>query len=362
MSTRFENTKATTLARMLDHSLLPEKAEARLARRIRAGDESATHELVRHNLRLAGFLADRFAEHHPSIDRDDLCSEAVLALYTAARKFDPRRGRFAHYAGFYVREALRVSVNVTRFGQRRPPPAEDREAVADAAWRWLEQTGREADIDQLAFVLGWKRSRVARALGGPRTLSLDAPVTPNGVTLGDVLEDQSAVHADAFAALNDTTAAVRDAVEQLEPRARTIIEHRFGLSPNGSTRGARRDVRLPQSREKNPHALRAVGAVVGLTGERIRQIERDALFALRRLLAERKRGDSSTEEQELETEERLLRRFEQQRIVMVDSDAESGLWFAAHRLTRRGVLRPGPCVNTWVLAPMEKASELRRTA
>lgn len=83
MSTRFENTKATTLARMLDHRLLSEKAEARLARRIRAGDESATHELVRHNLRLAGFLADRFAEHHPSIDRDDLCSEAVLALYTA---------------------------------------------------------------------------------------------------------------------------------------------------------------------------------------------------------------------------------------------------------------------------------------
>lgn len=348
MSTKLEFGKPPTLARMLEHSLLSEEAEALLAQRMRAGDESAIHELVRHNVRLAGFIADRFAERHPSLDRDDLCSEAVLALYAAARKFDPRRGRFAHYAGFFVREALRIAVSVARFGQRRPPPAEDRDAVADAAWRWLEQTGREPDADQLAFVLGWSRSRVTRALSGPRTISLDAPVTPDGSTLRDVLEDESAVRGDAVTAWNDATAAVHEAIEQLEPRSRTIIEHRFGLS----ARGARR--------RKNPHALRAVGAVVGLTGERTRQIERDALLALRRLLAERGREDTSADE--FEVEERLLRRFEQQRVVVIDSYAESGLWFAAHRLTRRGVLRPGPCANTWALVPSEKVFDLRRTA
>jgi hypothetical protein len=84
------------------------------------------------------------------------------------------------------------------------------------------------------------------------------------------------------------------------------------------------------------------------------------LLALRRLLAERGREDTSADE--FEVEERLLRRFEQQRVVVIDSYAESGLWFAAHRLTRRGVLRPGPCANTWALVPSEKVFDLRRTA
>src|SRR5688572_31809632 len=94
MRTKFEAARAATMTRMLDHGLLTKSAEFRLARRIQAGDDAAVHELVRHNLRLAGFVAERFAQRHPSLDRDDLCSEAVLALYNAARKFDPRRGRF----------------------------------------------------------------------------------------------------------------------------------------------------------------------------------------------------------------------------------------------------------------------------
>ncbi len=341
---------------MLEHDLLTEKAETRLGRQIRAGNEAAVHELVRHNLRLASFVAERFAERHPSVDRDDLCSEAVLALYAAARKFDPQRGRFSHYAGYYVREALRLTVNVARFGQRRPPPAEDRLAVSEAAWRWLERTGREPDVDQLACALGWKRSRVARIFAGPRLISLDAPVTQDGKTLRDAIEDESAIGADALAALNDSAAVVREAVAGLEPRAQTIIEHRFGLSANGSSRGTRRHPqRGKRTREKNPKALRAVGAVVGLTGERTRQIERVVLLTLRRQLKESLRAVTGAKERAA-LEARLLARFQQERVVVIDSYAEPALWFTAHRLTQQGVLRHGPCANTWLLAAARKIS------
>ena len=356
MHPKLEITKAATIARMLNHALLSKAAETRLARRIRAGDEAAMHELVRHNLRLAVFVAQRFADCHPNLNRDDLSSEAVLALYHAARKFNPRRGRFARYAGFYVREALRLALNVTRFGQRHPPPRKDRDAATGAAWHWLEETGRDASIDQLATMLGWKRSRVQRALAGTRTISLNAPLASDGRTLGDMLEDNSAPRADAHVTVSDTASAVRAAVIQLEPRARMVIQHRFGLTLIDDASESHREIR-----GKNPCALRAVGAVIGLTGERTRQIERAALLTLRRLLADH--GQSANSANELrDLEAGLLCRFERERIVAIDSYAESGLWFAAHRLAQRGVLRPGPCANTWALARAEEKSELRLTA
>ncbi len=348
---------------MLDHRLLSAAVEAGLARRIQTGDDAATHELVRHNLRLARFIAERFAERHPNLDRDDLCSEAVLALYQAARKFDPHRGRFAHYAGFYVREALRSAMNLARYGQRRPPPGEDRNAAADASWRWLEQTGRDASIDDLVTMLGWKRARLLRALAGTRTVSLDAPSTTAGHTLGDVIADASIPRADVHAARNDTCRAVRSAIAQLDPRARTVIEHRFGLMEDGSAHVPHRRAKLKiNPLPKNPHALRAVGTVVGLTGERVRQIERAALLTLRRLLADDDAGTGRRDEETRALEARLLGRFTGQRIVVVDSFSESGLWFAAHRLTQRGILRPGPCANTWLIARAKEKSETRFSA
>ena len=208
----------------------------------------------------------------------------------------------------------------------------------------------------------WNRSRVLRALASARTVSLDAPLTSDGHALGAVLEDKSIPRADAYAATNDMYGAVRAAVAQLEPRMRLVIEHRFGLTTNGATGGSHRRAKSKTlARHKNPCALRAVGAVFGLTGERTRQIERAALLTLRRLLA-RDEGPRSAEQERRELESRLLARFNGQRIVVLNSFAESGLWFAAHRLTQRGLLRPGPCANTWLLARPKDKPEFRLTA
>ena len=263
-----------TVWHMLDHPLLSREAEAGLSKRIKAGDETARHELVRHNLRLAWAFATR-GEVGGGARTEDLFGEAVTALYRAAKRFDAALGTFAQFCEFHLREAWRKHA---RFEGYSPAGSRALRAQADqVTWRWLERTGREPCTSEIAAVLHWTGREALRARGRSRPLSLDLPMETDGARLMDTLPDEAAESPAATALRAELRALVRHSLAALEPRTRAIIERRFGFGSVGAAD-------LPA--KNRPRPLRAVGADLGLSGERVRQLEREGLARLRRMLAD----------------------------------------------------------------------------
>ena len=254
---------------MLGHPLLSRKEEAELARRIKMGDEEAVHELVRHNMRLAWVMAERWAGSPPDrgAEAKDLFSAAILGLYKAAWRFRAKRGSFARYAAFFIRDALRAEVRKSAIVSEPPVAADDRRATAAASWQWLERTGREAAAHELADMLGWTERSVNKAQPHSRPLSLDAPAKEGPTSLGELIGDDSILPPDERCAAADAVEELRLALGKLDKRSREVITRRFGIG---------------RSTEGDP--LRVIGEAVGLSGERIRQIEWTALAKLRAIL------------------------------------------------------------------------------
>lgn len=255
---------------MLDHPLLSAKEEAGLARRIKLGHREAAHELVRHNFRLAWVMAEEWtaSSREGGAAAEDLFSAAITGLYKAAGKFRPTKGSFARYAAYFVRDALRAETGHAAVVRWRTGSAEDRRRAAMARWKWLERTGAEASDAEVAAILGWDEPRVARTSPRSRPVSLDAPSGNGTAPLSESISDPSVAAPDEYCASNDEMERVRSALGKLDERSREVIAQRFGFSRAG---------------EKA--SLRAVGEDLGISGERVRQIERRALARLRVVLA-----------------------------------------------------------------------------
>lgn len=272
-SARGKTILATYLREISRIPLLTLDEERALALRILAGDQKAERRLVEANLRLVVKIAKRYMNR--GLPLLDLIEEGNLGLLRAAQKFRPDKGtRFSTYATWWIRQAvvralanqagvIRLPVHVelllarsrrekAQLTQRlgRPPTLAE---VAEAM---------EVPIEQLAEVEEIRRHPV----------SLETPVGEGGRgTLRDLLVDISGPHERLESLLRDRADLLR-ILDDLSPNEQTVLRLRFGLTG------------------EEPMTLEAIGHRLGLTRERVRQIEAAGLKRLRRLL--NNRGES----------------------------------------------------------------------
>jgi RNA polymerase primary sigma factor len=251
-------------SRIAAYPLLTADEEVSLARRIEAGDARARRRLVESNLRLVVKYAQEYRGR--GLPLPDLIQEGNIGLIRAAERFDFRRDtRFSTWATFWIRRHLQRAV-VTQARVMRLP--EDMEVAIGRMIRMrrrlMQESGREPTEGEIAVCLETTSARVRRLLElSETTVSLDAPLKDHDLNLVDVIADDEAppLVDEVFERLLRTQ--LDGALTVLNQRERNIVELRFGL------------------RDDRPLTYKEIGAEVGVSGERIKQLLAAALTKLR---------------------------------------------------------------------------------
>jgi RNA polymerase primary sigma factor len=245
-----------------EHPLLTASDERRLARRIERGDLEAKDRLVSSNLRLVASVARRYIGR--GLPMEDLLQEGVVGLIRASEKYDWRRGtRFSTYAVPWIRQSITHALANTSRMVRLPAPQHleaDRLARAE---RGLLEQGRETTASALAEATGMKQTAVERVRRADAPVaSLDAPVGDGAGRLADVLAGADDTQPIDVALAAERRRAIRRSLDRLDGRDRDVMWLRYGLDGMGQ------------------RTLGAVGTAVGLSPERVRQLEAAALDRL----------------------------------------------------------------------------------
>ena len=254
---------ALYLRELRHHPLLTADEERELAKRVEQGDAAARERMINSNLRLVVSIARRY--QGGSLSLLDLIQEGTLGLIRAVEKFDWRRGfRFSTYATLWIQQAIQRGLANTERTIRLPVHVvEHQQRVSRAERELLAKLGREPTEAELAEASRLSEERVATVRELPRTItSLDRPVGEEGdATLGDLMAaDTPEPTADLELSLR--AEALEEALEVLPEREALVLRRRFGLG------------------DEEPRTLAQVGDELGVTRERVRQIERDALRRL----------------------------------------------------------------------------------
>ena len=245
------------------YPLLTAAEEIELAQRIEKGDVDAKDRMINSNLRLVVSVARKYQGHGLSLG--DLVQEGMLGLIRATEKFDWRRGfKFSTYATLWIRQAIQRGLENSSRTIRLPVHIAQRERKINRTERELAtKLGREPTEQELADAVELPVDQVIEIRKAARPLtSLDQPVGDDGETaFGDLLASNAPNPEDEVVS-DAGTSAVQEAVNRLPERERDVVELRFGLG----------------GREPTP--LRETGRKLGISAERVRQIEEDALERL----------------------------------------------------------------------------------
>jgi RNA polymerase nonessential primary-like sigma factor len=255
-------------------ALLTPAEELVTARLVAKGDFAARQKMIEHNLRLVVNIAKQYLNR--GVPLLDLIEEGNLGLMHALEKFDPERGfRFSTYATWWIRQNVERAIMNQSRTIRLPVHVIKELNVVLRARRYLEaHAEREPAIEDIAHFTERSPEDVRRILQhSEHTASLDAPLDIDPMlSVGESIADEQSAGPEALLAAHEIESLVREWLAQLEKRNekhRTVIERRFGI--NG----------------QEVLTLEQLAVELNLTRERVRQIQLEALGALRRLLRQR---------------------------------------------------------------------------
>jgi len=250
------------------NALLSVDEELRVARLAKAGGFEARQKMIEHNLRLVVNIAKHYANR--GVAFLDLIEEGNLGLIHAIEKFDPERGfRFSTYATWWVRQSIERAIMYQSRTIRLPVHIIKELNTVLRARRHLEtHCTHEPSAEDVAHLLDCDSEDVRRLLAlNERMASLDAPLEVDPMlSLGESLPDESAVTPEARLELVEIEKRVLEWLARLSDRQRRVIERRYGLN------------------DSDVSTLEQLAQELGLTRERVRQIQLEALSSLRRIL------------------------------------------------------------------------------
>jgi RNA polymerase primary sigma factor len=251
----------TYLREINETALLNAAEERELATRIGEGDVAARDRMVRANLRLVVNIARGYSGK--GLGLQDLIEEGNLGLLRAVEGFDPAMGtRFSTYASYWIKQSIKRAL--INSGKTIRIPAYMVELLSKwrrASARLTEELGRSPTPEEVARILGLPKKKlpiIKKAIkiynATPQTDQSEA-----GWTLSDMVMDERQLTPEDALVESDSLSHVMNMLETMDPREATVLRMRFGLDNN------------------NPRTLKEIGEQLGLTRERVRQIETEAL-------------------------------------------------------------------------------------
>jgi RNA polymerase primary sigma factor len=254
----------TYLREINETALLTARDEQELAAGIAAGDVRARDRMVRANLRLVVNIARGYTGK--GLGLQDLIEEGNLGLLRAVEGFDPTMGtRFSTYASYWIKQSIkRALINCAKTIRIPAYMVELLSKWRRATARLTEELGRTPTPEEIARVLGLQKKKlpiIKKAIriynATPQTDQADS-----GWSLGEVVMDERLKNPEDEMVENDVLKEVQELLKTMDSREATVLKMRFGLE------------------DTEPHTLKEIGESLGLTRERVRQIETEALGKL----------------------------------------------------------------------------------
>ena len=254
----------TYLREINETSLLSADDEHELAIAIGTGDTRARDRMVRANLRLVVNIARGYTGKGLSLQ--DLIEEGNLGLLRAVEGFDPAIGtRFSTYASYWIKQSIkRALINTAKTIRIPAYMVELLSKWRRATNRLAEELGRTPTPEEIARVLGLPRKKLPIIKKAIRIYNLTPQTdqTEAGWSLGEmVMDERTRTPEDEMIESDNLTHVIRQ-LQTMDPREATVLRMRFGLDDN------------------EPRTLKEIGETLGLTRERVRQIETEALGKL----------------------------------------------------------------------------------